>query len=101
MVEIGSTIPIVYANRQMIGGIGYGGIRVNTNLLWSADLIASAVGSYCAPYSLSGEANVIASLDPTQFAIGNNVISGYDLERRNVGRICIYSALHGRRQFKK
>ena len=34
VVEIGSTIPLVYANRQVIGGMAYGGVRVNTNLLW-------------------------------------------------------------------
>ena len=35
VVQLGSTVPLVYANRQVINGVAYGGIRVNTNLLWS------------------------------------------------------------------
>ena len=35
VVELGSVIPLVYANRQIIDGVSYGGVRVNTNLLWS------------------------------------------------------------------
>ena len=45
---------------------------------------------------LVGE-GTIESLDPTQFAIGNNLISGYDLERRDAGRICIYFSPDGGR----
>ena len=35
VVELGSTIPLVYAKRQLIDGVAYGGVRVNTDLLWS------------------------------------------------------------------
>ena len=34
VVELGSVVPLVYANRQVISGIAYGGVRVNTNLIW-------------------------------------------------------------------
>ncbi len=95
VVEIGSTIPIVYANRQMIAGTAYGGVRVNTNLLWS-QIYSIGGGQLLRSVFLVGEADV-DNLDPTQFAIGNNVISGYDLERRNAGRICIYYSKDGGR----
>ena len=95
VVEIGSTIPIVYANRQMLDGIGYGGVRVNTNLLWS-QIYSIGGGQLLRSIFLVGEAEV-DNLDPTQFAIGNNVISGYDLERRNAGRICLYYSKDGSR----
>ncbi len=95
VVEIGSTIPIVYANRQMIAGTAYGGVRVNTNLLWS-QIYSIGGGQLLRSVFLVGEADV-DNLDPTQFAIGNNVISGYDLERRNAGRICIYYSKDGDR----
>ena len=35
VVELGSVVPIVYAKKETIGGKQYGGIRVNTNMLWS------------------------------------------------------------------
>ena len=95
VVEIGSTIPLVYANRQMIGGTAYGGVRVNTNLLWS-QIYSIGGGQLLRSVFLVGEADV-DTLDPTQFAIGNNIISGYDLERRSAGRICIYYSKDGGR----
>ena len=95
VVEIGSTIPLVYANRQFIGGTTYGGVRVNTNLLWS-QIYSIGGGQLLRSVFLVGEADV-DNLDPTQFAIGNNVISGYDLERRDAGRICLYYSKDGGR----
>jgi len=80
VVELGSTIPIAYANRQIISGTSYGGLRVNTNLLWS-QIYSIGGGQLLRAVFLVGEANV-EGIDPTQFAIGNNIISGYDLERR-------------------
>ena len=35
VVEVGSVISLIYANRREVNGIWYGGVRVNTNLLWS------------------------------------------------------------------
>lgn len=95
VVELGSTIPLVYANRQSIGGINYGGVRVNTNLLFS-QIYSIGGGQLLRAVFLVGEADV-DTLDPTQFAIGNNLISGYDLERRDAGRICLYYSKDGGR----
>ncbi len=79
----------------MIGGIAYGGVRVNTNLFWSQIYIIRG-GQLLRARFLVGEADV-DGIDPTQFAIGNNIISGYDLERRDAGRICIYYSPDGGR----
>ena len=95
VVELGSVVPLVYANRQRIAGITYGGVRVNTNLLWS-QIYSIGGGQLLRAVFLVGE-GTIQALDPTQFAIGNNLISGYDLERRNAGRICIYFSPDGGR----
>jgi hypothetical protein len=95
VVELGSTIPIAYANRQKISGTSYGGLRVNTNLLWS-QIYSVGGGQLLRAVFLVGEANV-EGIDPTQFAIGNNIISGYDLERRSAGRICLYYSQDGGR----
>ena len=35
VVDMGSVIPIIYCRRHEKDGVTYGGLRVNTNLLWS------------------------------------------------------------------
>ena len=81
VVELGSTIPLVYAKRQSINGQGFGGVRVNTNMLFS-QLYSVSGGQLLRALFLIGEGS-IEGIDPTQFAIGNNLISGYDLARRD------------------
>ena len=95
VVELGSTIPLVYARRQSIDGVAYGGVRVNTDLLWS-QMYSVGGGQLLRAVFMVGEA-LIEGIDPTQFAIGNNIISGYDLDRRDAGRICIYFSNDGGR----
>ena len=95
VVELGSTIPLAYANRQVIDGTAYGGLRVNTNLLWS-QIYSIGGGQLLRAVFLVGEADV-EGIDPSQFAIGNNVLSGYDLARRDAGRICLYYSQDGGR----
>ena len=88
VVELGSVVPIVYANRQTIDGVSYGGFRVNTNLLWS-QIYSVGGGQLLRAMFLVSEGSV-AQLDPTQFAIGNNLINNYDLAITDHGRISIY-----------
>ena len=95
VVELGSVIPIVYANRQVIDGVAYGGVRVNTNLLWS-QIYSIGGGQLLRALFCVGEAD-IDELDPGQFAIGNNLISNYDLQIRDSGRIAIYYSPDGGR----
>ena len=94
VVELGSVVPLVYTNRQVIDGIAYGGVRVNTNLVWS-QLQSIGGGQLLRAVFLVGEAD-IANLDAEQFAIGNNLISGYDLSS-DYGRIAIYFSPDGGR----
>ena len=94
VVELGSVVPLVYAKRQTIDGIDYGGLRINTNLIWS-QLLSIGGGQLLRAVFLVGEAT-ISNLDPEQFAIGNNLINGYDLNS-DYGRITIYSSPDGGR----
>lgn len=102
VVELGSTVPLVYANRQTIDGISYGGIRVNTNLLWS-QIYSVGGGQLLRALFLVGEGNTdptnttAMQVDPTQFAIGNNLINGYELAATDAGRITIYYSADGAR----
>ena len=95
VVELGSVVPIVYANRQVIDGVSYGGIRVNTNLLWS-QIYSVGGGQLLRSIFLVSEAQ-IQSLDATQFAIGNQLINNYDLRVADHGRISIYYSPDGGR----
>ena len=94
VVQLGSTVPLVYANRQEIDGVAYGGIRVNTNLLWS-QIYSLGGGQMLRAMFLVGEGTVTLEnpgmqLRADQFAIGNNLIDGYQLGANDAGRITIY-----------
>ena len=94
VVQLGSTVPLVYSNRQVIDGVAYGGLRVNTSLLWS-QIYSVGGGQMLRAMFLVGEGTVDSASDgmklqADQFAIGNNLISGYDLASVDAGRISIY-----------
>ena len=95
VVELGSTVPLIYTNRQEIDGIAYGGVRINTNLLWS-QLYSVGGGQLLRALFLVGE-GAIPQLDVDQFAIGNNVIGGYRLSNNEAGRISLYYSSDGGR----
>lgn len=89
VVELGSTIPLVYANRREASdGNYYGGVRVNTNLLWS-QLFSVGGGQLLRGIFLISE-GTIGQPDPMQFAIGNNLLSTFDLEESDTSRLSIY-----------
>ena len=96
VVEIGSVVPIVYAKRENIDGNQYGGIRINTNLLWS-QLQSIGGGQFFRGLFMVGEAtndeNVADGpvIDFEQTAFGNNTLGAYYLdENQTAGRATIY-----------
>lgn len=97
VVELGSIVPVIFAKRETISGITYGGIRVNTNLLWS-QLYSLGGSQLFKGLYLIGHAD-INSIDPRQFAIGDNLLSSYDLTTAgNVsGRLSFYFSGNGGR----
>ena len=90
VVEMGSVIPVVFAKREQIGGVWYGGVRVNTNLLWS-QLYSQGTGQLLRAVFMVSE-GPIGALDPRQFAIGDNLLGTYDLEPtgNTAGRVSVY-----------
>lgn len=97
VVEIGSTIPLVYAKRETIAGVTYGGVRVNTNLLWSQMLSLGGSQMLRAVFLISEGG--VGAIDPTQFAFGDNVLGGYDLGTANAAssRVTFYVSRDGGR----
>lgn len=97
VVELGSTIPLVYAKRETISGVTYGGVRVNTNLVWSQ--MASLGGGQMLRAVFLISEGTIGSIDPLQFAFGDNVMGGYDLSTANAtsSRVTFYVSPDGGR----
>lgn len=99
VVELGSTIPLIYSKRESFEGITYGGVRVNTNLLWSQVLSLGGDQLLRSIY-LVGEGDARTGsmeLDPEQFALGNNLLGSYDLEVNGTSRVSIYYSKDGGR----
>ena len=97
MVELGSVVPIVYAKKEEIDGKQYGGIRVNTNMLWS-QLLSIGGGQFFRGIFLVSEKAV--QLDHTQMALGNNTLASYELspkaDESEAGRVTYYFKDGGR-----
>ena len=100
VVEMGSVIPLVFANREVIKDQTYGGVRVNTNLLWS-QVLSLGGDQLLRSVFLLGEGDNRADsmeIDPSQFAFGNNLLGSYDLAQgSNQSRISIYYSKDGGR----
>ena len=75
IATIGSIIPIVYANRELISGDYYGGIRINMPMLWN-QILSLGGGQMLRGVFLLGEGTV-SSVDPNGFAIGSSTLQGY------------------------
>lgn len=97
VVELGSVVPVIFAKRETINGITYGGVRINTNLLWSQ--LYSLGGSQLIKALFLVGNGPLGSIDPRQFAIGDNLLSSYNLETasNNSGRLTFYYRNNGGR----
>ena len=84
VVDMGSVVPIIYCKREG----EYGGLRVNTNLLWS-QVLSVGGGQFFKGLFLVGEAGV--EIDYEQLALGNNTLASYELiEDAEAGRVTLY-----------
>lgn len=97
VVELGSIVPVVFTKRETLDGITYGGVRVNTNLLWSQ--LYSLGDSQLYKVLLMVGVKGIGAPDPEQIAIGDNILSSYDLNPAgsSSSRAAIYYQNEGRR----
>jgi hypothetical protein len=96
---IGAPIPVVYANRETLGGQAYGGVRVNLSLLWS-QILSLGGSQMLRGIFMIGEGNV-SSIDPNGFAVGDNSLASYDLlstsANEAASRLTIYHRPNGGR----
>lgn len=94
VAPLGSVVPIVYALQEN----GFGGVRVNTPLLWSQ--IYSLGGSQLLRAIFMISEGPIGNVDTKNFAAGGNVLSSYDFGSATAvgSRMTVYgrySAAHG------
>jgi hypothetical protein len=97
VVELGSVVPVIFADREVIDGVRYGGVRVNTNLLWSQ--LYSLGGSQLIKVLLMIGVGPIEAIAPRQTAIGDNLLGSYDLSTSDntTGRLSLYYRSNGGR----
>ena len=95
VVDMGSVVPIIYAKQEDIDGETYGGLRVNTNLLWS-QVLSVGGGQFFRGIFLIGEGPL--NLAEEQLALGNNTLASYELVKdAEAGRITYYFEKDGGR----
>jgi len=99
IATLGSIIPIVYANRELISGDYYGGIRINMPMLWN-QILSLGGGQMLRGVFLLGEGTV-SSIDTTGFAIGSNTLQGYIFDNTSAteqgSRVTVYFSPDGGR----
>lgn len=99
IATLGSIIPIVYANRELISGDYYGGIRINMPMLWN-QILSLGGGQMLRGVFLLGEGTV-SSIDTTGFAIGSNTLQGYVFDSTSAteqgSRVTVYFSPDGGR----
>jgi len=98
ITTLGAIVPLVYALRESVSGVTYGGVRVNTSLLWSQ--IYSLGGSQMLrAIFLIGE-GPIGAIDTQNFAAGGNTLASYNYGSATAAgsRMTVYgryTAAHG------
>jgi hypothetical protein len=75
IAALGSIIPIIYARKETISGTAYGGLRINTPMVWN-QILSLGGGQMIRGVFLLGE-GPISSVDPNNFAIGSSTLQGY------------------------
>lgn len=94
VAPLGDPIPLVYAKREFLNGNWFGGVRVNTPLLWSQ--IWSLGGNQLLRAVFLVSEGEIGRIQPFSFAIGNNALGAYSFDS-DLQRIAVYVANNGGR----
>lgn len=96
VAKLGDFIPLIYAKRELINGQFYGGVRINTPLIWS-QIQALDKGQLLRAVFLIGEGDSSIQIDPANTAIGNNTLGSYLLGNTENARFSIYYRSNGGR----
>lgn len=82
LARLGDVIPLVFANQETIGTTTYGGVRVDTKLLWS-QLLSMGDGQELLTILLAGNGVMPAAsaLSIEGFAVGDTLLRGYETNK--------------------
>ena len=80
LANLGDLIPLVFTNRQTVDGIGYGGIRVNSQLLWS-QLVSLGRYQQLKILALFSLGKIAQKPELKGYAIGDLLIESYHAEK--------------------
>jgi hypothetical protein len=94
ITALGAIIPIVYALRETVGGATYGGVRVNTALLWSQ--LYSLGGSQLLRGIFLVSEGPLSSVSVQNFASGGNTLSSYDFGNSTANQVGSRMTVYGR-----
>ena len=76
LAELGAVIPLVFAKYERVNGVDYGGVRVNTQLIWSQMRSLSKGQQIKAIFNLSS-GELAARPDFNGYAIGDVLLKNY------------------------
>ena len=76
LAKLGEVMPLVFANRQTISTKTYGGVRVETKLLWS-QLLSQGDGQELLALLLAGAGIITGTPNIKGLAIGDTLLRGY------------------------
>jgi len=76
LAELGAVIPLVFAKYERVDGVDYGGVRVNTQLIWSQMRSLSKGQQIKAIFNLSS-GELAARPDFNGYAIGDVLLKNY------------------------
>lgn len=88
IASLGDPIPLIYTKRELLGNRYYGGLRINTPLIWS-QIQSYSKSQLLRAVFMIGEGS-IGSIDPANIAIGNNTLGSYLLGDTSLSRFSVY-----------
>ena len=80
LARLGETMPLVFANRQTFSGTAYGGVRVETKLIWS-QLLSMGNSQELLALFLAGNGTLLTRPDFEGIAIGDSLLRGYQTSK--------------------
>lgn len=96
VVKLGSTIPLVYGNRE-VGGTKVGGVRLNMPVIWS-QMLSFGTSQMLRSVFLASEADIV-SFDSDLWAVGSNLLKGYkfdsNAQTQAASRVTVYVSKDG------
>ena len=91
VVKIGSSVPLVYADRS-VNGVNVGGVRVNMPLVWS-QMLSFGTSQMLRAVFLAGEGEM-GGFDSDLWAVGSNLLKNYKYTTNSATQIAARATIY-------